>query len=427
MSRSDNVLIVGAGQAAVQVACSLREAGHQGTITMVGDEPAPPYQRPPLSKGFLTGAVDADALAFRAPSYWQTNNIDLVLGDTVIEVARGLGAGGLVTTAGGRELPFDRLVLATGATPRRLNVPGADADGVVLLRTLADATDLRRRLATARELLVVGGGFIGLEVAATAAAGGARVTVLEAGPRILGRAVSDPTSRHLTDHHRAAGIAIHTGVGVTEVVDVAGRVSAVRTTEGEFPADLVLVGVGADPRCELAEQLGLHLDGGVVVDEHALASDGTTIAIGDCAVGSDPTPWADLDGHGPGRVRLESVDHAVTQATTAVRTLLAEPLPHVSVPWFWSDQGTAKLQIVGLRRPDDLVTVRPSAPGRRVVGFHRAGRLSAAEVVGSPADFMALRTLLGAGHPVPPEVFADGDVALRKLAKDARHGSVSVG
>ncbi|WP_296607357.1 FAD-dependent oxidoreductase [Nocardioides sp.] len=426
MSRSDDVLIVGAGQAAAQLACSLREAGHQGSITLVGDEPAPPYQRPPLSKGFLTGAADEDSLALRAPGYWQANGIDLLLGETVVEVDRGAGAGGRALTASGRELVFDRLVLATGAAPRRLDVPGAQADGVVVLRTLADAADLRRRLATARDVVVVGGGFVGLEVAATATVLGARVTVLEAGPRILGRAVSEATSRYLTDHHRATGIAVHTDVSVTEIVSAgAGRVVAVRTADREIPADLVLVGVGADPRCELAERLGLQVDDGIVVDEHLLASDGTTIAIGDCAVAVDPTPWADLDASAPCRVRLESVDHAVTQAASAVRTVLGEPSPHVSVPWFWSDQGTAKLQIVGLRRPGDRATVRPAGPGRLVVGFHRAGRLVAAEVVGSPADFMALRTLLGAGHPVPADVFADGDVVLRQLAKDARQGSIS--
>lgn len=421
MSRADDVVIVGAGQAAVQVACSLRDAGHRGVITLVGDDPAPPYQRPPLSKAFLTGAVDAAALEFRAPDYWQSQGIDLVLGERVTEVVRETGGAGRVLTTSGRELRFTRLVLATGANPRRLDVPGGDADGVLVLRTLADAQQLRARLHDALDVVVVGGGFIGLEVAATAALRGARVTVLEAGPRILGRAVSEPTSRHLTEHHRSTGIEIRTGVQVTGFETDGPRVTAVETTDGTVRADVVLVGIGADPRTELAVALGLETDGGIVVDRHALTSDGTTLAVGDCTVVTDPSPWCDDDA----RVRLESVDHAVEQAATAVRTLIDEPVPHSAVPWFWSDQGTAKLQIVGLRRPDDRATVRPSGPGRLVVGFHRGGRLVAAEVIGSPAEFMALRTLLGAGHPVPAAMFADSDVALRQLAKEARSGSVS--
>lgn len=421
MSRADDVLVVGTGQAAVQVACSLREAGHTGAITLVGEEAVAPYQRPPLSKGFLTGALDAAAVTMRAAEFWREQRIDLVLGETVTDVVRGPHGSGRAVTVAGRSLPFDRLVLATGATPRRLEVPGGDTDGVVVLRTLADAERLRVRLAAAREVVVVGGGFIGLEVAATAAAGGARVTVLEAGPRILGRAVSEATSAYLTRHHEAAGIEIRTGVAVREIATDATRVTGVVCAGAIVPAQLVVVGVGADPRTDLAERLGLDTDRGIVVDRCAVTSDGTTLAVGDCAVVGDPTPWCTDDAP----VRLESVDHAVEHARVAVRTLMGEPAPYSSVPWFWSDQGTAKLQIVGLRRPGDDLTVRPSGPGRHVVGFHRAGRLVAAELVGAPADFIALRALLDAGHPVPADLFADEDLALRRLAKEVRGGSFS--
>ncbi|WP_166391550.1 FAD-dependent oxidoreductase [Nocardioides ochotonae] len=421
MSRDDDVLVVGAGQAGVQVACLLRDAGHRGAVTLVGEEPVPPYQRPPLSKGFLTGTLGADALALRDQDYWGARDIGLVLGEAVTEVVRGGHGSGRARTDRGRTVAFDRLVLATGATPRRLDVPGGDADGVLTLRTLADAGRLRDRLRAARDVVVVGGGFIGLEVAATAAALGARVFVLEAGSRILGRVVSEATAQHLAAHHHANGVEIRTRARIVEVVTDGGDVRAVLTTDGAVRADLVLVGIGAAPRTGLAASLGLRTDGGVVVDEHALASDGTTLAVGDCTVLADPTPWGD----GETSVRLESVDHAVEHAATAVRTILGESTPHTAVPWFWSDQGSAKLQIVGLRRPGDVATLRPSGSGRHVVGFHRRGRLVAAEVVGSPAEFMALRTLLGARHPVPVEVFADPEVALRQLAKQARSATVT--
>lgn len=421
MSRPDDIVIVGAGQAAVQVACSLRDAGHQGTITMLGEEPVQPYQRPPLSKAYLGGDGGADGIAFRAETFWAEQRIDLILGETVTQVVRGEGNSGHVVTAAGRLVPFDRLVLATGSTPRRLAVPGGDAEGCLVLRTLADAEQLRTRLREASDLVVVGGGFIGLEVAATAAASGVRVTVLESGARILGRAVSEATATFLADHHGRAGIEVRAGAQVTAVATDGNAVTGVVTAEDTVLAQLVLVGVGADPRTELAEAIGLETAGGIVVDQHALASDGTTVAVGDCTVIADPTPWAD----DMARVRLESVDHAVEQAATAVRTLLGEAVPHSSVPWFWSDQGKAKLQIVGLRRPTDTATVRATTEGRHLVGFHRDHRLVAAEVVNSPADFMALRKLLAAGHPVPPEIFADDEVDLRRLAKEARGFAVS--
>lgn len=323
-----HLLVVGAGQAGAQLVSSARELGWTGPVTLVGQEPHAPYTRPPLSKAVLRGEATVGSLALRSPAFYRERRVDLVLDERVTRLELAATGTGAAMAASGRSWEFDRLVLATGAEPRRLEVEGADLDGVVVLRDLVDAEVLARRLDVA-DLVVVGGGFIGLEVAATAAAAGVRVTVVEAGPSLMGRVVSPLTAELVRAAHQAAGVRVLTGARPLRFRGDRGSVTAVELEDGtSLPAGLVLVGVGARPRDDLARAAGLRCDGGVVVDAFSRASDGHTLAVGDCADLPDPTPGSDR------RLRLESVDNAVEQAKAAATTLVGDPRPYTGVPWF---------------------------------------------------------------------------------------------
>lgn len=407
-----NLLIVGAGQAGVQLAGSARDLGWEGSITLVGQEPHAPYARPPLSKAFLKGEAPLSSLALRSAAFYADKRIDLVTGEHIDRIDLAGDGAGTATSATGHRWRFDRLVLATGARPRRLPIEGAGLDGVLSLRDVRDAHVLAGRLATATAVVVIGGGFIGLEVAATAAAAGIPATVVEAAPALMNRVVSTATADVIATAHRAAGLRIRTGLRPVRLRGVDGTVAAVELDDGdELPADLVVVGVGAQPREELARAAGLHCDDGIVVDARSLASDGHTIAIGDCANLPDPSPWPD---DAP-RLRLESVDNAVEQATSAAATLAGLDRPYRGVPWFWSDQGRLKLQIAGLARPDDEVVLRPGRrPGQHTALRYRGPRLVAAECVNSPADFLAVRRALGEGVALPRTTATDTDLSLKE-------------
>ncbi|MGW1208917.1 NAD(P)/FAD-dependent oxidoreductase [Streptomyces sp. NPDC002499] len=406
-------LIVGASQAGLQLAVSLRQLGDTAPITLVGEENHAPYQRPPLSKEFLAGQADAESLAFRSPSYYADAGIDLVSGARVAHIALDPSDGpgsGVARTAAGRALSFDRLALTVGARPRRLDVPGADLDGVRSLRDRDDAAELRTRLASAARVVVVGGGFIGLEAAAVARALGKDVTVVEAAERLMGRALAPVVSDFYLHAHRRRGTRVLLSTGVTGFDGVAGRVSAVRLTDGStLPADLVLVGVGVVPRTELADQVGLACDGGIVVDRCARTSNPYIVAAGDCTV--QPHPLT-----GEGRVRLESVQNAVAQATTAAATLLGRPAANRAVPWFWSFQGDLKLQIAGLSTGYDAYVVRGEpAEERFSVLYYREGELLAVDAVNSPADYMVVRRALGQRATVPADRAGDPGIPLKSL------------
>lgn len=418
------VLVVGAGQAGVQVAVSLREAGFAEPITIVGEETALPYQRPPLSKGVLKGTASPESTQLRAQAFYDERDIAVVTDDQVTGIARVPG-GVVATTASGRLISSERTVLATGARARALGVPGAGARGVLTLRTRGDAEVMLANLDAVRDVVVVGGGFIGLEVAATLTGLGRNVTVLEAAPRILARAVSPVLAGQLEERHRDNGVEVRTGVDpvVAIQLDEDGGVSGVELDSGEvLPAQLVVVGIGAEPRIELARMLGLTCEAGIVVDEFALASDGTTLAVGDCAVLPDPTPGDACAG----RLRLESVDNAIEHAKVAAATLMGKRQAYRSNPWFWSDQGNQKLQIVGLRRPEDVAAVRAgNDPRRFTVGHFRAGKLVAAETLNHPAEHLAVKRLLAAGVEVSVERFTDASTSLRDLAKRAGTDAVT--
>ena len=401
-------LIVGASQAGLQIAVSLREQGDDAPITLVGAELHAPYQRPPLSKEFLTGASGRDALAFRTPAFYADAGIDLVLGERVTELS--LPGAGTARTASGRELGYDRLALTVGARPRRLSVPGSDLDGITYLRDVDDAEHLQERLDAATRVVVVGGGFIGLEAAAVARAQGKDVTVVEAADRLVARAVAPVVSDFYRRAHERRGTTVLLSACVAAFRGEAGQVQAVRLADGtELPADLVVVGVGVVPRTELAEQLGLECDGGIVVDAHARTSAAQVVAAGDCTVLPHPLT-------GVGRVRLESVQSAVAQAGIAAATLLGREADTRAVPWFWSNQGDLKLQIAGLSTGYDSHVVRGEPDSERFsVLYYREDQLLAVDAVNNPIDYMVVRKALTAGATIPADRAGDVTVPLKSL------------
>jgi 3-phenylpropionate/trans-cinnamate dioxygenase ferredoxin reductase subunit len=414
-------LIVGASQAGLQLAVSLRALGDTEPITLVGAEAHPPYQRPPLSKTFLAGGVEPESLAFRTPAFYADAGIELVCGERVtdISLARERGrAAGVATTGSGRDLSFHRLALAVGGRPRRLHVPGNDLQGVTYLRDIDDATSFRSQLASAHDVVVVGGGFIGLEAAAAARSAGKAVTVVEAAERLMSRAVAPVVSEFYRRAHERRGTRVLLSAPVSGFVEGDGRVTGVHLSDGRtVSADLVLVGVGLVPRTELAERLGLECDGGIVVDAAARTSDPSIVAAGDCTVLPHPVT-------GEGRVRLESVQNAVAQARVAAASLLGASEKSRDVPWFWSDQYDLKLQIAGLSTGYDRHVMRGDPESEQFsVLYYRDGRLLAVDSVNRPVDYMAVRKTLSDGRTIDAVQAADLTVPLKNLiARPAQSG-----
>ncbi|WP_263253835.1 NAD(P)/FAD-dependent oxidoreductase [Saccharopolyspora rosea] len=400
------VVIAGAGQAGYQTAAGLRQDGFDGRVVLVGDEPGLPYQRPPLSKTYLSGHVTADGVRLRGQEFFADNGIELVTGHRITGIDR---AARRVRLDSG-DVDYDHLVLALGACNRPLPVPGADLPGVVGLRTVAEADVLRDRLSSVRDVVVVGAGFIGLEFASVARDAGVAVTVVEAKPRVLSRVVSEPTSEFFARLHSSRGVRLLLGTGVARVLGEE-RATGVETTDGSrIEADLVVVAIGVRPNTELAEQAGLAVDDGVVVDEHLRTCDPAISAIGDCA--RFPTPHADAP------VRLESVQNAIDQARCVSASLTGNARAYAAVPWFWSDQGSAKLQIAGLTTGHDRTIVRGDVDeGRFSVFCYRGKRLLGAESVSRAADHMAVRRLLTAEAPLDPEQAADPSFDLKSYSR----------
>jgi 3-phenylpropionate/trans-cinnamate dioxygenase ferredoxin reductase component len=402
------VAIVGTGQAGFQTAASLRQEGFAGRIATIGDEPVPPYQRPPLSKSYLARESALDELWLRPESFYTQHQIELLEGETVKAID--LTERRLRLTSGG-ELSWDHLVLATGARFRPLAVPGAELDGVLPLRTLADANILRERLDQAREVVVVGAGFIGLEFASVAIARGAAVHIIEVTQHPMGRVVSATISKFFCEAHRRWGAEVSLGTGVTRVLGAGGRVSGVETTDGRhLSADLVLICIGVIPNAELAGEAGLAVDNGIVVDEYLATEDAAIFAIGDCA--NFPTPFA------IGRVRLESVQNAVDQGRCVAANIAGKPAPYDKVPWFWSDQGDLKLQIAGITAGHDTAVLRGDPDsGHFSVFCYRAGRLIGVESVNQTADHVVARRLLAGEPKLKLEQAADLSYDLRAHAR----------
>ena len=400
------VVIAGAGHAGVQAAASLREEGFDGEIVLLSDEPDLPYQRPPLSKAFLKGEMDIHGLPLRADAFFRDQRIELRLSVRAERIDR---AAQRVETDDGGTIGYGHLILATGARRRWLDAPGVDHPGVLTLRTIADATRIREGLAPGRKVVVIGAGFIGLEIAATAAGLGAEVTVVEIA-RPLGRAVSSVMSDFFLKAHGGFGAKFRIGRGVT-AISGAGKPEAVVLTDGEvLPADLVIVGVGVTAEDRLARDCGLECMNGIVVDEYLQSSDPAISAIGDCA----DFPHAALGF----RTRLESIQNAVDQAKCVAARIVGKAKPYDALAWFWSDQGDLKLMIAGLPHGVDAWIVRGD-PGTRAFsafGF-REGRLAVVESVNRAGDHAAAKRILATGKTVTPEQAADPAFDLRALAK----------
>jgi len=398
------VVIVGAGHAGFQLAASLRQAGFKEPIYLINDEAHLPYQRPPLSKAYLKGTGGPDSLMFRPAKFYADQNIDLIA-DHAVSIDR---AARKLKLASGTSLDYGHLVLATGARNRLLDIPNANLPDVRYLRILDDSEDMRKRLASSKHVVVIGAGFIGLEFAATARIKGLEVDVLELANRVMARAVTAEVSGYFQRQHTAAGIRIHLGVQATAIEAENGKVSGVSLSDGcHTPADLVVVGVGVLPNVELAGEAGLPVASGIIVNEHLLTADSDISAIGDCALFESPRFG--------GSLRLESVQNATDHARCVAARLVGDDKPYDGHPWFWSDQGDDKLQMVGLTTGYDRVVLRGDPAQKAFSAFcYRSDKLVGIESVNRAGDHMFGRRLLAAGGSITAEQAADQHFDLKK-------------
>ena len=403
---TDRVVIVGSGQAGFQVAASLRQDGFAGAISIIGDEPGLPYQRPPLSKAYLKEGV-VDRLHFRNADFFEKSDVELIDGVSVTAIDR---AARQVTLSDGRKLDYAHLVLATGARNRRLPLPGIDLENVLELRTLDHARVLRGKFEGAKSLAIIGGGFIGLEVAATARAFGLEVTVVEATSRLMSRVVSPPVSNYFLAKHHEMGVAIKLDSLARAILDNGmGKAGGLELASGEtIAADLVLVCAGVVPNAELAEEAGLYVHDGIRVDDQMRTEDHAISALGDCA----SFPFG-MDGTA---IRLESVQNAVDQAKCVSLRLTGKPESFAKVPWFWSDQGPYKLQIAGLTAGADHYEII-EAEGKLAVQCYRRGELLGVETVNMAGEHMAARRILAQPEPLSYEAASAASFDLVAVSK----------
>lgn len=414
--QTTGLLIIGASQSGVQLAISLRALGFDEHITLLGDEDHRPYQRPALSKEFLQDKVGSESLIFRTNDYWGDNNVTLVKGERIESIERDSAddGAGIAHGRSGASYPYHRLALTVGASPRRLDVQGGNLPGVVYLRNADDALHLKELVPEARDVIVVGGGFIGLEAAASLQGLGKNVTVLEHGPKLIGRAVGEQTSEYFLKEHRERGMDIRLEAQIDEIIpDEHGNVQAVRLTDGEeLNAQIVLIGIGVIPNTQLAELLDLEVDNGIVVNAHALASDGTTIVAGDVANMPNPVPGSPNDE----RIRMESVNNAIEHAKVAAYSLMGRSEEYAGIPWFWSNQADIKLQIAGLSTGFDHTVVRHDTDrGKFSVLYYRNGQIIATDCANAPLDFMAVKQALAKGKNIDPRAAADVSTVLKTL------------
>ena len=402
------VVIVGAGHAGGTAAALLRQYGHAGPITLVGDEPIAPYQRPPLSKAWLKGEADADSLALKPTEFYAGAGIDFRPNTTATSLNRG---GKTVELSDGSSLAYDAVILATGARAIALPIEGKDLAGILFLRTAAHAEAVKARVGPGKRLAVVGGGYIGLEVAASGRALGAEVVVLEREPRILARVACEPLSDFFTAYHRKHGVHFELGCSVMGFTGVNGEVTGVTLADGRVIAcDAVVVGVGATPNDELARDAGLEVARGVVVDIDARSvTDPDVFAIGDVA--HRPMPIYDR------MFRMESVPNALEQAKQVAAAIAGRPRPPGECPWQWSDQFDLKLQIAGYAFDADEVLIRGDPATARFAVFHLKGDLvQSVEAINAPPEFMMGKTLILGRKPVNKAKLADPSVSMKEVA-----------
>jgi 3-phenylpropionate/trans-cinnamate dioxygenase ferredoxin reductase subunit len=399
-----HVVIVGAGQAGAACAAKLRALGFDGAVTIIGEEPAPPYQRPPLSKAYLMGEMEEERLWLRSADFYADQGITLRLGQR----AEALDTAARVVTVGGDAIAYDDLVLTTGSVPRRLPAAvGGDLGGVYTVRKLADVDAMRPEFVAGRRLVIVGGGYIGLEAAAVAAKLGLDVTVLEMAPRILQRVAAPETSDYFRALHGAHGVKILESTGLERLLGD-GRVSGVRLSDGrEFVADFVIAGVGIVPGTALAEAGGIALDNGIATDAMGRTSAPHVWAAGDCA----SFPWRG------GRLRLESVGNAIDQAEVVAENILGGSVAYDAKPWFWSDQYHAKLQIAGLNTGYDRIVTRPGEGGAVSFWYYRGDVLLAVDAMNDRRAYMVGKRLIEMGKSPDAAVVADPATELKALLK----------
>lgn len=398
------IVIVGAGQTGASLAAKLRSLGYAGALTLIGEEPAPPYQRPPLSKGYLLGEMELERLYLRAPSYWQDQNVDLRLNARVTDI----DPAAKTVTVGGETLQYDQLALTTGSQPRKLPASiGGDLANVFTVRTLADVDHMAKSIHAGGNAVIVGGGYIGLEAAAVAAKLGLHVTVIEAAQRILQRVASPETSAYFRNLHQSHGVTILEGTGLERLLGD-GTVSSVRLSDGrELPADLVIVGIGIIPGIDLAEKAGLAVENGIRTDELGRTSDPSIWAAGDCA--SFP--------HDGGRIRLESVGNAIDQGELVAENMLGANKAYEAKPWFWSDQYDTKLQIAGLNTGYDRIVTRKGEGEAISFWYYRGDRLLAVDSMNDSRAYMIGKRLIDAGRSPSPSVIEDASTDLKALLK----------
>ena len=405
---ADGVVIVGAGHGGFQVAASLRQNGFDGRVTLIGDEPHLPYQRPPLSKDYLDGKSGFGLLLMRPATFFEEHRIELVSGHAVTEIDRPAKA---VALADGKRIAYDHLVLATGARNRVPPLPGIELDGVCYLRNLAETDALKERLANCRSAVVIGAGFIGLEFAAIARGKSVPVHIVELVERVMARVVCPETSAYFGREHEQAGVEFSFGARVERIEGKGGKVGHVALADGRvLPADLVLISIGVMPNEELAAAAGLAVANGVAVNEQLVTADPNISAIGDCA---------SFHSHHSLRnpVRLEAVQNAADHARCVANRLVGKPHPYEALPWFWSEQGAMRLQIAGLTTGFQEVVLRGDYEKGEYSAFCYAGdRLLGIESINKPADHAFARRLLAAGRRVSPVEAADPSFDLRAAA-----------
>ena len=397
------VVIIGAGQAGASLAARLRSKGFDGSITMIGAEPAPPYQRPPLSKKYLLGEMALERLFLRPENFYADQHIDLRVNASVTAIDRAKKT----VSVGGETLPYDMLALTTGSAPRRLPAAiGGALPGVYTMRDLADADALAPHMAAGKKLLIVGGGYIGLEAAAVAASRGLEVTLIEAAPRILQRVAAPETADYFRALHQSHGVTLIEGTGLERLLGET-HVTGARLADGrEIACDLAIVGIGITPETALAEVAGLALENGIQTNAQCQTSDPAIWAAGDCA----SFPWQG------GRLRLESVPNAIDMAECVADNMLGEAREYHAKPWFWSDQYDVKLQIAGLNAGYDRTILRPGdKPGTQSVWYYKGETLLAVDAMNDARAYMIGKRLVEAGKSPAPETVADPATDLKSL------------
>jgi 3-phenylpropionate/trans-cinnamate dioxygenase ferredoxin reductase component len=407
------VVIIGGGQAGAEAATLLRQNRFAGRIILFGEEPYLPYMRPPLSKTFLAGEIGKDGLIYKSAAAYEKADVELRLGVTAEEIDRRAKT---IRLRGGELVGYDKLVIASGGRARLLPVPGAGLKNIFYLRTIADVEALQPQMEASRRLVIVGAGYIGLEVAAVAVKRGLAVTVLESAPRVLARVTAPVLSSFYERVHRQAGVDIRTGVTVSGFLARGGdgAVGIVVCAGGEsFTADFVLIGIGLVPNTELAEKAELDVDDGIVVDVAGRSSDPDIYAIGDCATHAH-------HGFLRRKIRLESVPNALEQARAAAASITLRPIPAAPPPWFWSDQHDLKLQMVGLSEGYDELAIRGSMESSSFIAFYlKDGVVVAADAVNRPGDFMAAKRLTAERTNIAPARLADESLPLKALLQPA--------